>query len=43
MDQKNAGRASTAADLQRMHCVDKWPCNGPVILMLHDQPSWSYL
>jgi haloalkane dehalogenase len=27
----------------RMHYVDEGPRGGPVILMLHGQPSWSYL
>ncbi len=27
----------------RMHYVDEGPKNGEVILMLHGQPSWSYL
>lgn len=27
----------------RMHYVDEGPSNGPVVLMLHGQPSWSYL
>ncbi len=27
----------------RMHYVDEGPRDGPVILMLHGQPSWSYL
>jgi haloalkane dehalogenase len=27
----------------RMHYVDEGPRSGPVILMLHGQPSWSYL
>jgi haloalkane dehalogenase len=27
----------------RMHYVDEGPRNGPVVLLLHGQPSWSYL
>jgi haloalkane dehalogenase len=27
----------------RMHYVDEGPRQGPVVLMLHGQPSWSYL
>lgn len=27
----------------RMHYIDEGPRGGPVILMLHGQPSWSYL
>jgi haloalkane dehalogenase len=27
----------------RMHYVDEGPREGPVVLMLHGQPSWSYL
>ncbi|MCA9535227.1 MAG: haloalkane dehalogenase [Myxococcales bacterium] len=27
----------------RMHYVDEGPATGPVVLMLHGEPSWSYL
>ncbi len=27
----------------RMHYVDEGPRNGPVVLMMHGEPSWSYL
>jgi haloalkane dehalogenase len=27
----------------RMHYVDEGPTEGPVVLMLHGEPSWSYL
>ena len=27
----------------RMHYVDEGPANGEVVLMLHGQPTWSYL
>jgi haloalkane dehalogenase len=27
----------------RMHYVDEGPRDGPVVLMLHGEPSWSYL
>lgn len=30
-------------DGMRMHYVDEGPRDGPVVLMLHGQPSWSYL
>ncbi len=30
-------------DGMRMHYVDEGPRDGPVVLMLHGEPSWSYL
>ncbi len=27
----------------RMHCVDEGPRDGPVVLMLHGEPTWSFL
>lgn len=27
----------------RIHYVDEGPANGPVVLLMHGQPSWSYL
>ena len=27
----------------RMHYVDEGPADGPVVLLLHGQPTWSYL
>lgn len=27
----------------RMHHVDEGPANGPVVLLMHGEPSWSYL
>jgi haloalkane dehalogenase len=30
-------------DALRMHYVDAGPRNGPVVLLLHGQPTWSYL
>ncbi len=27
----------------RMHHVDEGPSNGPLVLCLHGQPTWSYL
>lgn len=33
----------TDVDHLRMHYVDEGPADGPVVLMLHGEPSWSYL
>ena len=30
-------------DQLRMHYVDEGPRTGPVVLLLHGEPSWSYL
>ena len=27
----------------RMHYLDEGPADGPVVLLLHGQPTWSYL
>ena len=27
----------------RMVYVDHGPCNGPIVLLLHGEPAWSYL
>ncbi len=27
----------------RMHYADEGPRNGPLVLLLHGEPSWSYL
>jgi haloalkane dehalogenase len=32
-----------ASQLARMHYVDEGPSGAPVVLMLHGEPSWSYL
>jgi len=33
----------TEVDGVRVHHVDEGPAHGPVVLMLHGEPSWSYL
>ena len=33
----------TLADGLRLHYVDEGPRTGPVVLLLHGEPSWSYL
>jgi haloalkane dehalogenase len=33
----------TDVDHLRMHYLDEGPANGAVVLMLHGEPSWSYL
>lgn len=33
----------TQVDQLRMHYVDAGPADAPVVLMLHGEPSWSYL
>jgi haloalkane dehalogenase len=30
-------------DVLRLHYVDEGPIHGPVVLLLHGEPSWSYL
>ncbi|WP_300007077.1 haloalkane dehalogenase [Pseudonocardia sp.] len=32
-----------AGDALRMHYVDEGPRSGPVVLLLHGEPTWSYL
>lgn len=36
-------RYTTLPDGLRMHHVDEGPADGPVVLLLHGEPSWSYL
>jgi len=36
-------RYATVGDGLRMHYVDEGPQDGPCVLMLHGEPSWSYL
>ena len=36
-------RYATVGDGLRMHYVDEGPPDGPCVLMLHGEPSWSYL
>jgi len=31
------------ADTLRMHYVDEGPSDGPPVLLLHGEPTWSYL
>lgn len=33
----------TELDGLRVHYVDEGPANGSVVLMLHGEPSWSFL
>ena len=35
--------ATKGIDALRMHYVDAGPADGPVVLLLHGQPTWSYL
>jgi haloalkane dehalogenase len=34
---------ASGVDALRMHYVDSGPPDGPVVLLLHGQPTWSYL
>ena len=34
---------ATLADGVRMHCVDEGPAGAETVLLLHGQPTWSYL
>ena len=34
---------ATGVDTLRMHYVDSGPRDAPVVLLLHGQPTWSYL
>lgn len=35
--------ATKGVDALRMHYVDAGPADGPVVLLLHGQPTWSYV
>lgn len=35
--------ATKGIDSLRMHYVDAGPADGPVVLLMHGQPTWSYL
>ncbi len=35
--------ATNGVDSLRMHYVDAGPADGPVVLLMHGQPTWSYL
>lgn len=35
--------ATSGIDPLRMHYVDAGPADGPVVLLLHGQPTWSYV
>ena len=39
----SAGDGSMAGVEMRMHHIEQGPQDGPVVLMLHGEPSWSYL
>ncbi|QWC86993.1 haloalkane dehalogenase [Nocardioidaceae bacterium] len=39
----SAGDGAMARVPMRMHHVEQGPADGPVVLMLHGEPSWSYL
>ena len=38
-----APRYADLADGLRMHYIDEGPADGEVVLLLHGQPTWSYL
>ena len=35
--------AGVASGALRLHYIDEGPRNGPLVLLMHGQPSWSYL
>jgi haloalkane dehalogenase len=43
LDYSFAPRYVTTADGLRMHYAEAGPADGPVVLLLHGQPTWSYL
>ncbi|MDT5334989.1 MAG: haloalkane dehalogenase [Mycobacterium sp.] len=41
--QVEPGGVGQGIDALRMHYVDVGPADGPVVLLMHGQPTWSYL
>ena len=35
--------ADDDVDGLRMHYIDEGPADGPIVLMMHGMPTWSYL
>lgn len=42
-DYPYAARYKTVGDGLQMHYIDEGPGSGPIILLMHGEPSWSYL
>ena len=38
-----SGETSSHGSNLRVHTVDEGPAGAPVVLLLHGEPSWSYL